>query len=74
VDSLLLWDVVGDLSESTFATRDRANRLVTHGIAVVDPENLVLDTRHGYPPEILAAVQQMLARVEQYLREKPRED
>ena len=67
VDSLLLLDVIGDLNDSTFTTRDRANHVVANGIAVVDPEHLVLDTRFGYPPEIVAAVQQMLAWVEKYL-------
>ena len=74
VDSLLLLDVIGDLNDSTFTTRDRANHVVANGIAVVDPEHLVLDTRFGYPPEIVAAVQQMLAWVEKYLGQQSDED
>jgi hypothetical protein len=69
VDSLLLVDVIGDLNDATSTTRDRANRVVENGIAVVDPEHLVLDTRMGYPPEIVAAAQQMLERVEKYFQQ-----
>jgi hypothetical protein len=71
VDSLMVLEVIGDLSDPTFTTRDRAHRLVGHGIGVVDPEHLVYDARFEYPPEIVAAAQQMLARVEQYVREQP---
>jgi hypothetical protein len=74
VDSLLSVDVIGDLSDATFTTRDRANRLVGHGIALVDPEHLVLDTSMGYPVEIVAAAQQMLERVEKYLDQQSNED
>lgn len=74
VDSLLMLEVIGDLNDSTFTTQDRAYRVVENGIAVVDPEHLVLDTRFGYPPEIVAATQQMLARVEKYLGEHTDED
>jgi hypothetical protein len=71
VDSLMVLEVVGDLSDPTFTTRDRANRLVANGIGVIDPEHLVYDPRFEYPPEIVAAVQQMLARVEKYVHEQP---
>ena len=70
-DSLMVREVIGDLSDPAFTTRDRAHRLVGHGIGVVDPEHLVYDARFEYPPEIIAAAQQMLARVEQYVREQP---
>jgi hypothetical protein len=70
VDSLMMLEVIGDLSDPTLTTRDRARRLVGHGIGVVDPEHLVYDARFEYPPEIVAAAQQMLARVEQYVREE----
>ena len=71
VDSLMVLEVIGDLSDPTFTTRDRARRLVGHGIGVVDPEHLVYDPSFEYPSEIVAAVQQMLARVEQYVHEQP---
>jgi hypothetical protein len=71
VDSLMVLEVIGDLSDPTFTTRDGARRLVGHGIGVVDPEHLVYDARFEYPTEIVAAAQQMLARVEQYVREQP---
>lgn len=74
VDSLMLLEVVGSLSDPAFTTRDRAHRIVAHGIGVIDPEHLVYDARFEYPPEIVVAVQQMLARVEQYVREPPFDD
>jgi hypothetical protein len=70
VDSLMMLEVIGDLNDSNVTTQDRAYRVVENGIAVVDPEHLVLDTRFGYPPEIVAATQQMLGRVEKYLGEQ----
>jgi hypothetical protein len=74
VDSLMAREVIGDPSDLTFTTRDRALRLVGHGIGVIDPEHLVYDARFEYPPEIVAAAQQMLARVEQYVRERQLSD
>lgn len=71
VDSLMVLEVIGDLGDPTFTTQDRARRLVGHGIGVVDPEHLVYDARFEYPPEVVAAAQQMLARIEQYVREHP---
>jgi hypothetical protein len=71
VDSLMVLEVIGDLSDPAFTTRDRARRVVGHGIGVIDPEHLAYDVRFEYPPEIVAAAQQMLARVEQYVREQP---
>lgn len=74
VDSLMLLEVVGSLSDPAFTTQDRAHRIVAHGIGVIDPEHLVYDARFEYPPEIVVAAQQMLARVEQYVREQPFDD
>jgi hypothetical protein len=71
VDSLMVLEVIGDLSDTAFTTRDRARRVVGHGMGVIDPEHLAYDARFEYPPEIVAAAQQMLARVEQYVREQP---
>ncbi len=71
VDSLMVLELVGDLSDSTFTSQDRARRLVAHGIGVVDPEHLVYDGSFEYPPEIVAATQQMLERNEQYVSEHP---
>jgi hypothetical protein len=71
VDSLMVLEVIGDLSDTAFTTRDRARRVVGHGMGVIDPEHLAYDARFQYPPEIVAAAQQMLARVEQYMREQP---
>jgi hypothetical protein len=66
----MVLEVVGDLSDPVFTTRDRAHRLIANGIRVIDPEHLVYDVRFEYPAEIVAATQQMLARVEQYVREQ----
>jgi hypothetical protein len=71
VDSLMVLEVIGDISDPAFTTPDGARRLVAHGIGVVDPEHLAYDARSEYPPEIVAAAQQMLARVELYVREQP---
>jgi hypothetical protein len=67
-DSLLQPEVVGNLSDPAFTTRDRAHRIVAHGIGVIDPEHLVYDASFEYPPEIVVAAHQMLDRVEQYAR------
>ena len=74
VDSLMLFEVVGDLSDPGFTTRVGAHRMVAHGIGVIDPEHLVYDVRFEYPPEIVVASQQMVARVEHYVREQPLDD
>jgi hypothetical protein len=70
VDSLMVLEVAGDLSDPTFTTRDRAHRLLARGVTVVDPERLVFDARFEYPPEVVAAVEEMLTRVERYAREQ----
>ncbi len=69
VDSLLLLEVTGDSTDPTFDTRDGAHRLIAHGLSVIDPEHLMYDMRFDYPQEIVAAAQQMLARVQQYSKE-----
>ena len=74
VDSLMLFEVVGDLSDPAFTTRVGAHRMVAHGIGVIDPEHLAYDVRFEYPPEVLLASQQMLARVEHFVREQPFDD
>jgi hypothetical protein len=70
VDALMVLEVVGDLSDPSFTTRDGAHRVIAKGIAVIDPEHLVYEAGFEYPPEIVAAAQQMLLRVEQYVREQ----
>jgi hypothetical protein len=70
-DSLMLLEVVGDLNDPASTTQDRARRIIAHGIGVIDPEHLVYEARFEYPDEIVMAAQQMLARVEQYVREQP---
>jgi hypothetical protein len=70
VDSLMVLEVLGDVDHPTFTTRDGAQRLLAHGIAVVDPEHLVFDSGFDYPAEILAATLQILERVEEYVREQ----
>lgn len=74
VDSLLLVEVVGNLDDPAFTTLDGANRLIAHGIGVIDPEHLVYEAGFDFPPEIVVAVQEMLARVEQYVRGQPLDD
>ena len=71
VDALMVLEVVGDLSDPSFTTRDGAHRVIAKGIAVIDPEHLVYEARFDYPTEIVAAAQQMLVRIEQYVREQP---
>ena len=70
VDSLMLLEVAGGLSDPTFATRDGAHRILAHGISVVDPERLVYDARFEYPPEIVATTQQMLVQIVRYARQE----
>ena len=74
VDSLMLLEVVGSLSDPAFTTQDRARRVIAHGMGVIDPEHLAYDARFEYPPEIVAATRQMLDRVEQYVRDQPFEE
>lgn len=70
VDALMLADLAGNPSDPEFDTRESAQRLLAHGISVIDPEHLVFDARFDYPSEILTATRQMLARVERYWRER----
>jgi hypothetical protein len=74
VDSLMLLEVVGDLNDPAFTTLDGARRIIAHGLEVADPEHLVYDARFEYPDEIVVAARQMLARVEQYVREQPSDE
>jgi hypothetical protein len=82
MDALLVLGANGDLDdylcslemrESTdaFTTRDGAHRLIDRGMMVVDPEHLAFDVRGEYPPEVVAAAQQVLERVAQFVREPP---
>ena len=61
---------VEDLDDPTFSTRETAYRLLEMGMTVVDPERLVFDAGFEYPPEVVAAAQQVLDRVGRYLREQ----
>ena len=78
VDALIAAGAGGDrddplalLSNATFTGRDAAHRLLVMGLMIVDPEHLVFDARSGYPPEIIAAVEQVVDRVSHYVRELP---
>jgi hypothetical protein len=77
LDALLAMGESGDLADRLLAAeapRDAAYRLIDKGIAEVDPMHLVFDKRFEYPPEAVAATQQVLDRVIQYLREHPFDD
>ena len=71
------WGASGDLADRLLAAevpRDAAYRLIDKGIAEVDPMHLVFDKRFEYPPEAVAATQQVLDRIMHYLREHPFDD
>ena len=70
VDALLALGPVEDLDDPMLSTRETAYRLLEKGMTVVDPERLVFDARFEYPPEVVAAAQQILDRVGRYLREQ----
>jgi hypothetical protein len=77
LDALLAMGSSGDLEDRLLAAevpRDAAYRLIDKGIAEVDPMHLVFDPRFEYPPEAVAAAQQVLDRIFQYVREHPFDD
>jgi hypothetical protein len=77
LDALLAMGASGDLADRLLAAevpRDAAYRLIDKGIAEVDPMHLVFDKRFEYPPEAVAATQQVLDRIMHYLREHPFDD
>lgn len=77
LDALLAMGASGDLEDGLLAAemrRDDAYRLIDKGIAEVDPMHLVFDQRFEYPPEAVAAAQQVLDRIFQYVREHPFDD
>jgi len=49
----------------------RAHRFVDREFRRVDPEHLAFAATSEYPPEVVAAAQQVLERVSQYVREPP---
>jgi hypothetical protein len=76
VDALIALAASGDLDDgiqrggpSTVSTRKAAIRLIDKAMTVVDPEYLVIDITHGYPPEIVEVAEGVLDRVFQYARE-----
>lgn len=72
-DDQVLPAELGSSAESV-TTRDAAHRLLDRGMSVVDPEYLVFDARGEYPPEVIAAAQQVLDLIFAYLREQPFDD
>ncbi len=77
LDALLAMGTSGDLADRLRAAevpQDAPYRLIDKGIAEVDPMHLVFDKRFEYPPEAVAATQQVLDRIIQYLREHPFDD
>jgi hypothetical protein len=76
LDALLAMGASGDLADRLVAEvpRDAAYRLIDTGIAEVDPMHLVFDKRFEYPPEAVAASQQVLDRIFQYQCEHPFDD
>jgi hypothetical protein len=77
LDALLAMGASGDLADRLVAAevpQDAAYRLIDTGIAEVDPMHLVFDKRFEYPPEAVAAAQQVLDRIFQYVRDHPFDD
>ena len=70
VDALWAFETSGDHDDGLLSPRDAACRLIDRGLSVIDPEHLVFDVLFQYPPEVVAAVEQVLARVSQYMREQ----
>jgi hypothetical protein len=80
VDALMALGASGDIDDqllsaglglSTLNTRDVARRVLGRAMTVADPERLVFDALSDFPPEVVAATQQMLDRVCQYVSEQP---
>jgi hypothetical protein len=70
VDALIAFGASDDLDDRLLLPRDAANRLIDKGLSEIDPEHLVFDMMFEYPPEVVAATQQLLDRISQYLREQ----
>ena len=70
VDALIAFGTSGDLDDRLLPPGDAAYRLIDKGLSAVDPEHLVFDMMFEYPPEVVAAIQQLLDRVSQYVREQ----
>ena len=70
VDALIALGASGDQDDRVLPPRDAAFRLIDKGLSVIDPEHLVFDMAFEYPPEVVAAVEQMLVRVSQHTREQ----
>ena len=70
MDALIAFGVGGDLDDSLLPPGDAANRLIDEGLSEIDPEHLVFDMMFEYPPEVVEAIQQLLDRVSQYLRDQ----
>jgi hypothetical protein len=73
LDALMALGTSHDLDHALSAGVGRADahRLIDKGIAEVDPLHLVFDMRFEYPPEAVAAAQQVLERVFQYALDNP---
>jgi hypothetical protein len=71
VDALMALGASGDQDDGLFPPRDAAYRLIDKGLSVIDPERLAFDMMFEYPPEVVAAVEQMLVKVSQHAREQP---
>jgi hypothetical protein len=85
LDALIALGASGDLDDQMLPAelrvsaenvnaRDAAHRVLDKGISVIDPEYLMYDTRDEYPPEIVAAAQQVLDLIFAYIREQPFDD
>jgi hypothetical protein len=74
LDALLALGTRSDLDDRLLSAemgRNDASGLIDKGLAEIDPLHLVYDMRFEYPPEVVAAAQQVLNRVFQYVRENP---
>ncbi|MGH8996784.1 MAG: hypothetical protein ACRDYB_12275 [Acidimicrobiales bacterium] len=82
VDALMAMGASGDLYDrliqgelaltaASFTGRDAAYQLIEMGMGIVDPETLIFDLMNDYPIEVVAAAQQALELVGQYVREQP---
>src|SRR5580692_11538923 len=60
VDAFIAFGVGGNLDDSLLPPGDAANQLIDKGLSEIDPEHLVFDMMFEYPPEVVAAVQQLL--------------
>lgn len=67
-DALLSLGAIGSIDDRS------AYRLLERGTNVVDPEHLVFDVMSEFPPEVVAAAQQLLDVVSKYAYEEPRAD